>query len=609
MNKLIAFSLLAVAAGPMAWVRADEPDKPVFDAEAKRIAVIKKVQPTVVAVFAKGGQGGGSGVLVSKDGYALTNFHVVQPCGNFMQCGLADGVLYDAVVVGCDPVGDVALIKLLPKEEGKDFPFAELADSEKVRVGDWSLAMGNPFLLATDFTPTITYGLVSGVHRYQEPAGTFLEYTDCIQFDTSINPGNSGGPLFNLDGEVVGINGRGSFEKRGRVNSGAGYAISSNQIKNFMGHLRGGLLIDHATLGAMVRTGGDGRMLVTRILESADASRRGLEAGDELVSFAGRNIQTVNQYKNILGIYPKGWRLPLVYRRLDEDKGTTQRKETLVRLMGVAGSRLTDEPQERRRPRPRPGEPRPGQPKPGDPPDPEKPPKEDAQEKEKEPDSPGKKFFEAKTGYANFYFNKLERDRVWTANQKQIGDYANANGAWSFEADVSQPEKTTIKANVDDRFARIVVGETISTVEPLKAGESPINLRDPKGSGGFGVGLYLWRRLLLEGAKGFEGEFAYGGYEPFYGADTVASRVDAEVINSKHGPFMAKWFFDRKDGMLVGAECYVEEDQDPCELSFKDYKEVNGRKLPQRIDVRHADKLFGVLEIKSYNLAQREEKK
>src|SRR5260370_9756690 len=94
--------------------------------------------------------------------------------------------------------------------------------------------------------------MIGGVHRYPPPAGILLEYTDCIQIDTSINPGNSGGPLFNMDGELVGINGRGSFEKRGRVNSGVGYAISINQIKNFMGHLRAGLDSDHASLGATV---------------------------------------------------------------------------------------------------------------------------------------------------------------------------------------------------------------------------------------------------------------------------------------------------------------------------------------------------------------------
>src|SRR5207253_9612163 len=183
-----------------------------------RIETNGKVQPAVVAVFGADMNGGGSGVLIDPDGYALTNFHVVSD-NKALRCGLADGVLYDAVVVGLDKVGDVALIKLLPKEKvkgpdgqeaDKPFPFVKLGDSDKVQPGDWSLAMGNPFLLAHDFTPTVTFGLVSGTHRYQEPSGLLLEYTDCIQIDTSINPGNSGGPLFNMAGELIGINGRGS---------------------------------------------------------------------------------------------------------------------------------------------------------------------------------------------------------------------------------------------------------------------------------------------------------------------------------------------------------------------------------------------------------------
>src|SRR5260370_24265245 len=220
---------------------AEDVDPGVKNAEAKRIAAIEKARRSVVAIFGPGGQGGGSGVLIDKDGYALTNFHVVEGAGPVMQCGLRDGVLYDAALVGLDKVGDVALIKLLPQKKGQDFPFAVLGDSDKVKAGDWCMAMGNPFLLATDFNPTVTFGLVSGVHRYQYPAGTLLEYTDCIQVDASINPGNSGGPLFSMDGELMGINGRGSFEKRGRVNSGAGYAISINQVKNFMGPLRAGI--------------------------------------------------------------------------------------------------------------------------------------------------------------------------------------------------------------------------------------------------------------------------------------------------------------------------------------------------------------------------------
>src|SRR5262249_58583379 len=123
---------------------------------------------------------------------------------------------------------------------------------------------------------------------------------------------NSGGPLFNMDGELVGINGRGSFEKRGRVNSGVGYAISINQIKNFLGHLRVGLDTDHASLGASMESEGEdgaqSKILVKSIIDS-DARRRGLEVGDQLVSFAGRPMKTENQYKNGQGLYPSGWRL------------------------------------------------------------------------------------------------------------------------------------------------------------------------------------------------------------------------------------------------------------------------------------------------------------
>src|SRR6516165_10192690 len=367
----------------------------ILQQEAERVAVVEKVKPAVVAIFAQGGRGGGSGVLISDDGFALTNFHVVQGSGPLMECGLPDGVLYHGVLIGLDKVGDVALIKLLPKKDGQKFPFAPLGDSDKVHEGDWSLAMGNPFLLATDFTPTVTFGLVSGVHRYQYPAGELLEYTDCIQIDTSINPGNSGGPLFNMKGELIGINGRGSFDKRGRINSGVGYAISINQIKNFMGHLRAGIDTDHATLGALVTTQtektGIGRSMITSILEESDVFRRGLDIDDELLSFAGRHVSSVNHFKNVLGLYPRGWRLPVEYRR--EQK----RNEVLVRLMGKIRKVLDD-------------------------PDQKPPPKLPPVKIVKGPPSPASKYYQPKPGFSNFYFNKLEQDRLLAAFHKH-GDF------------------------------------------------------------------------------------------------------------------------------------------------------------------------------------------
>ena len=306
-----------------------------------------------IAIFGLEGGGGGSGVIITPDGYALTNFHVTSACGDHMRVGLADGRMVDAVIEGIDATGDVSLIKLLGDD---NFPISPMADSSQVRVGQWCFAAGNPFGLAPTYNRPVSLGVVSGVGRYQYPANTILEYSDCIQTDAAINPGNSGGPLFNLDAEVIGINGRCSFEKRGRVNVGVGYAISINQVKNFLGMLRSGRLVDHATLGATVSTDDSGKVLISNILNGSDAYRRGVRYGDEVVSFAGRGIDTTNDFKNVLGTLPKDWRVPMVVRR--EGELVT----LLVRLTGVhtelqlaklvAGESPEEEPHQKKPKRP-----------------------------------------------------------------------------------------------------------------------------------------------------------------------------------------------------------------------------------------------------------------
>ena len=264
--------------------------------------------------------------------------------------------------------------------------------------------------------PTVTYGIISGVHRYQFPAGTLLEYADCLQTDASINPGNSGGPLFDAEGRLIGINGRGSFEKRGRVNVGAAYAISINQIKNFLGALRGGRIVDHATLGATASSDAGGRAVVADILETSDAYRRGLRLDDEIVSFAGRPISTANGFKNVLGILPKGWRVPLSYRR------DGKRYDILVRLAGVHGEEELLEKAGGRPPKP----PMP-MPKPGDRSRRSRRPARTGRSRQatstlrlrRPPNRPcrrsSKKHFVEKRGFANYYFNTLEQERVWKA--------------------------------------------------------------------------------------------------------------------------------------------------------------------------------------------------
>src|SRR4051812_46783296 len=309
----VGAALMAIAAVLLPTAaQATDPDPAVLAAESARVETIARISQPTIAIFDPNGQGGGSGEIISPDGYGLTNFHVASATGAAMKCGLPAGRLLDAVLVGLDPGGDVALIKLIGHS---DLPAAKLGDSDSARVGDWVYVVGNPFLLADDFKPTITYGILSGVHRYQYPSGTLLEYADCLQTDAAINPGNSGGPMFDSDGRLIGINGRGSFEKRGRVNVGVGYAISINQIKRFIGVLKSGRIVDHASLGATVSTDAEHRVVVDDILDDTDAYRRGLRYGDELVRFGGRDITSTNAFKNALGTYPVGWRVPLTYRR------------------------------------------------------------------------------------------------------------------------------------------------------------------------------------------------------------------------------------------------------------------------------------------------------
>ena len=142
--------------------------KLILAAEKARIEAVNKVMGSVVAIYSEIRGGGGSGVIFDPSGLVLTNHHVVAGAGVSGWGGIADGNLYKWKLVGTDPGGDVAIIKL---EGRNDFPYSPLGNSDTVRVGDWAIAMGNPFVLTEDQKPTVTLGIVSGVERYQPGAG------------------------------------------------------------------------------------------------------------------------------------------------------------------------------------------------------------------------------------------------------------------------------------------------------------------------------------------------------------------------------------------------------------------------------------------------------
>jgi len=311
--------LAAVLFCPMAGADEISPEELqlVQRAEKARIEAISRVRGSVVAIYGNNRQGGGSGVLYDPAGFAITNHHVVAAAGDSGWAGLADGVLYRWRLVGTDPGGDVAVIQLFGKEE---FPAAPLGLSDTVQVGDWILAMGNPFVLAEDQKPTVTLGIVSGIKRYQAGAGkNTLVYGNCIQIDSSVNPGNSGGPSFNMQGEVVGINGRISAMERGRVNVGVGYAISMKQIRHFLPDLLATKVAQHGTLDAQFGTRG-GEVVCTAINLDSPAARAGLELGDRLIRFEGETIRDVNHFTNLISTLPAGWPVEVVHQSGDDEQ-------------------------------------------------------------------------------------------------------------------------------------------------------------------------------------------------------------------------------------------------------------------------------------------------
>lgn len=606
LEAMLMLGSLCIGGRCDAIARADAPAESVLQAQQAREAAMARASQASIAVFGLDGGGGGSGVVITPDGYALTNFHVTSACGDHMRCGLNDGRMVDAVIVGIDATGDVSLIKLLGDE---NFPTAPLADSDRVRVGQWCFAIGNPFGLATNLQPSVSLGLVSGTGRYQYPSGTLLEYADCIQTDAAINPGNSGGPLFNLDGEVIGINGRCSFEKRGRINVGVGYAISINQIKNFLGMLRSGRLVDHATLGATVSTDDRGKVLVSNILSGSDVYRRGLRYGDEVVSFAGREIETTNDFKNVLGTLPKDWRVPIVVRR------DGQLETLLVRLMGVhteqqliqlvAGEAPPPEHDRRgRKPGEKPGDKKEGEPgkKQGSEPKGSKESKEaeklaerakQAEEEaggDEDQEVPGKPNFklvksmlEPREGFANYYFNRLERQQVWQ-RIGGLGDFQSLGARWQLSGKLAS-EPTPVKLAVGAESGQMSIGNRKLDVA---LGDELAAVVDQNREEGLLVALRAWQQLLQVGPERL-GATIYLGTAPLYPklGDELTEMVICDVLQTNWFDALVRFYVPVGSNEIACVEVQGDSVRDPVELYLDEYHELDGRQWPGRARLQY----------------------
>jgi serine protease Do len=237
--------------------------------------------------------GSGSGVIVSPDGYILTNNHVVKN-GREIQVALNDGRTFTAKIVGTDSQTDVALLKV----RADNLPELTVADSDKVNVGDAVLAIGNPFGIGQ----TVTAGIISAEHRVS--AGDKNE--DFIQTDAAINPGNSGGALVDIEGRLIGINAE--IPSRNGGNQGIGFAVPSNVCRWIMESLvkygqveRGflGIEIQNLTpgLAQAFKAGTTNGALVSGVTPGSPADAAGLKSGDVIIEFNGQPIADANQFK------------------------------------------------------------------------------------------------------------------------------------------------------------------------------------------------------------------------------------------------------------------------------------------------------------------------
>ncbi len=268
--------------------------------------------------------GMGSGFIFTSDGYIVTNNHVVESARQVI-VRLPDRQEFDAEVIGADPRSDLAVLKI----DAKGLPTLALASENDIKVGQWVLAIGSPFSL--DFS--VTAGIVSALGR-SLPTETGDNYVPFIQTDVAINPGNSGGPLFNLDGEVIGVNSQIFTRSGGSI--GLSFAIPVSVVRNVVSQIQENGVVERGWLGVSIQdvdrnlaeSFGLDRprgALIAQVGRDSPAERAGLQSGDVIVAFDDEPIETSADLPHIVGLIAPGSRVEaLLIREGDEQRVTVE---------------------------------------------------------------------------------------------------------------------------------------------------------------------------------------------------------------------------------------------------------------------------------------------
>ena len=260
----------------------------------------------------------GSGVIIdARNGYIITNNHVVENMDN-IRVKLFDKREYKAEIMGTDPKSDLAILKI----EADNLRQLKLGDSDKLRVGEWVMAVGSPF--SENLSHTVTTGIVSAMGRSNIIRGQ--SYEDFIQTDAAINPGNSGGALLNMKGELIGINTAIATGGYGKSNRGVGFAIPSNMTERIMSDLIDKGYVTRSWLGVYIQpldadaakalemNSRDGA-LVTQVVGESPAELGGVQEGDVIIRFDNKNITDPSNLRNIVSLMPPGSKSDVVVFR------------------------------------------------------------------------------------------------------------------------------------------------------------------------------------------------------------------------------------------------------------------------------------------------------